>query len=472
MANFEFDTKTKLLAITTLDGRYRDDILPLAPIVSEYGLIATRVEIEAKNVVQLCQAGVGRSLIPQERKFLLNLGPNLSLEQAEHIKQIEDTNKHDVKAMERVFREILVGTSMSDLTELIHYPLTSEDVNNLAYRLILLRSRDRVMIPYLNQLIDPLTEVADQNKDLPMLARTHGQDAVGSTFGKELVVFADRLNTDAQKLKKMRLTGKFNGAVGNYNAHVVGTPEINWIDYSKDFVKSFGLKPKLITTQINPYEDMIEMFQAFQRINGVILDFDQDMWRYISDGWLTQVPVTGEDGSSTMVQKINPIFFERSEGNSQIGTWILEGMSRKLSTSRLQRDLSDSTVIRSIGLCMGFSLLGYINAKEGFGRTHPNSELMRERLMNDFSVLGEAALTVMRRANVENPYDLMKSFTRGYKLTQEQWIACIEKLPINETEKTTLRDLTPAAYLGLAAQLTEMALADINKARRVRTKKY
>src|SRR4030043_440364 len=274
----------------------------------------------------------------------------MTMAQAERVKQIEDTTRHDVKAMERAFREFVVGTSLEDVTEMIHFGLTSEDINNLSYRLMLDRARREICVPALDQVVDGFADRASQYKGIPMLARTHGQPAVPTTLGKEMANIAVRLNRQTRKLENVKLTGKLNGAVGNFNAHFLAATEIDWIAFSEKFVRSLGLEPNLFTTQIKPYDDMIELFQAFQRVNGVLLDIDQDMWRYISDDWFTQEVKKGEVGSSTMPQKVNPIDFENSEGNLTLANGVLETLSRKLPISRLQRDLSASTTIRNIGV--------------------------------------------------------------------------------------------------------------------------
>jgi len=274
---------TELTAITPLDGRYRDRVIELAPYVSEFNLIRTRFEVEAKYLIALSEIGLVRKLTHGEKQRLESLGQNISPAFAGQVKKIEEETRHDVKAMERVFRKLLATTSLSDVVEMIHFGLTSEDVNNLAYRLMFKRATEDVCIPTLDRIINELVERAGKFKAVPMLARTHGQAAVPTTIGKEMVVFAVRLNTQVRKLKAHQLTGKLTGAVGNFNALELVSPDVNWIKFSADFVKSFGFEPSLVTTQINPYDDIIEYFQTYQRVNGIIIDFDQDMWRYISD---------------------------------------------------------------------------------------------------------------------------------------------------------------------------------------------
>lgn len=456
---------TPLTAISPLDGRYRNRIEDLAPFASEMALIKTRVEVEARYLIGLSEAGLVRPLADQERDVLMNLGPNMTIVQAERVKVIEDTTRHDVKAMERAFREFVAGTNLEDVTEMIHFGLTSEDVNNLSYRLMLDRARREICVPALDQVVDGFADRARQYKAIPMLARTHGQPAVPTTLGKEMANVAVRLNRQTRKLEDVKLTGKLNGAVGNFNAHLLAAPEVDWIAFSEKFVRSLGLEPNLFTTQINPYDDMIEMFQAFQRVNGVLVDVDQDMWRYISDDWFTQEVKQGEVGSSTMPQKVNPIDFENSEGNVQLANSIWEEMDRKLAVSRLQRDLSDSTTIRNVGVGLGYGLLAYRNTLAGLKRVHPNTELIQAKLNENWVILTEGVQTVLRKAGKQDPYSMVAGLSRGQRIGQEEWQEWVDSLPIKDDVKETLRDLTPETYVGHAAKLTDMALTEIAESR-------
>lgn len=462
----DFNTLT---AISPIDGRYREKVEALAPFSSEMALIRTRVEIEARYLAALSETDILRSLTAQERETLINLGPSLTFEQAQRVKEIEVTTHHDVKAMEKAFREMMAGTSLEDVTEMIHFGLASEDDNNLAYRLMLARAKSQVIIPALDQVVDGLVERARRFKSLPMLGRTHGQAAVPTTLGKELAIYASRLNNQVRKLENYQLTGKLNGAVGNFNAHVLAAPEVDWITFSKEFVESLGLKPNLYTTQINPYEDMIEMFQILQRVNGVFLNINQDMWRYISDDWFVQEVRKGEVGSSTMPQKVNPIRFENSEGNVQMANTIWEGMSRKLAVSRLQRDLSDSTTIRNVGLGLAYGLLAYRNTLEGLQRVRPNREVISNKLNKNWAVLTEGVQTVLRRAGEKDPYSLVANLSRGQRIGEEEWTAWVNSLPIDKQEKKRLSGLSPSTYLGYAEKLTEMAIEEIEQSRKPHT---
>ncbi len=457
---------TELTAISPLDGRYRERVAELAPYVSEYALIKTRFEIEAKYLVALSATGVVRKLSNKERINLNSFGQNINLKEAAKVKKIEAETRHDVKAMERSFRNLVKDTSLEDLTEAIHMGLTSEDVNNLAYRLMLKRSTEEVIIPTLDNLIEELTEKSAKYKAIPMLGRTHGQPAIPTTIGKEIVIFATRLNKQLEKLRNQKLTGKLNGAIGNYNALNLADPNIDWIDFSAKFIDSLDLEPNLITNQINPYDDIAEYFQNYQRINGIIIDMDQDFWRYISDNWFQQEVKKGEVGSSTMPQKVNPIDFENSEGNLTIANGILETLSRKLAQSRLQRDLSDSTTIRNIGTALGYSQVGYKSVLSGFLRIKPNIVKITQDLNSDWVVLTEGVQTLLRREKVDDPYSLISSLSRGEHIDQTKWESFINSLPIVSKQKEQLRILTPAAYIGLAVSLTDKAIKDIKDSKK------
>ena len=325
---------------------------------------------------------------------------------------------------------------------MIHFGLTSEDVNNLSYRLMLDRAKREVLVPALDKVVDVLVDMSDKHKATPMLARTHGQPAVPTTLGKEMVNFAFRLNGQVRKLAAFRLTGKLNGAVGNYNALELAAPEVDWVEFSRKFVASLGFEPNLITTQINPYEDDAEMFHVFQLINGIVLDFDQDIWRYISDNWFTQEAKNGEVGSSTMPQKVNPIRFENSEGNVVVANSLFEGMARKLH-----------------------SLLVYKGLLSGLARVNPNVVLMAQTLNEDWVILTEGVQTVLRRAGTEDPYSMIASLSRGQHIGKDEWQVWVDGLDIQPDIKTQLRGLTPETYIGKAVELTELAIKEIKASR-------
>ena len=454
-----------LRAVTPIDGRYGKDLEVLSPYSSEMGLQSARTEIEARHLIGLSRIGVIRSLTGEETDLLMRMGPELTLDQARRIKTLELESDHDVQAVEKMMREELSGTSLADVTPFLHFPLTSEDVNNLAYRLMFKRASERVIVPAVDKVIDKVLDIADKEKGTIMLARTHGQAGVPTTLGKEMLNFAIRMNREARKLKSAKLTGKFNGAVGNFNAHQYARPDIDWQKYAKDFVEDLGFEYNPYTTQINSYEDMIEMFQIYQRLNGVFLDFDQDMWRYISDDWFSQIPVAGETGSSTMAQKINPIRFENSEGNITMANAILEGMGRKLSISRLQRDLSDSTVIRNAVPALGYSLLSYQNTLRGLGRVTPNHEEIGRVLNEDWSTLTEGVQVYLRTEGRDDAYDMVKKAARGVHISPESWETWVDGLDITDAQKEHVKRLSPQEYVGIAEKITEQGIAEIRVSR-------
>jgi adenylosuccinate lyase len=462
------DLLSELNAISPLDGRYRQKVEELSPFVSEMALIKLRVEIEARYLISLSEVGLIRKLKVSEKKFLLELGQKMTDEQVLKVKEFEEITRHDVKAVEKFLRKIFSKTSLKDLLEWIHFGLTSEDVNNIARRLMFNQAVERAVLSVLNQIVDELAKIASAYKETPMLARTHGQPAVPTTLGKEMINIALRLNRQVRKLEALRLTGKLNGAVGNYNALELAAPEVDWIEFSRKFVASLGLEPNLATTQINPYEDEIEMFQVIQRINGIVLDIDQDMWRYISDNWFIQEVKKGEVGSSTMPQKVNPIDFENSEGNVQLANSFIEGMVRKLAVSRLQRDLSDSTTVRNIGVALAYSLLGYKSLLTGLSRVNPNVELLKKVLNENWVILTEGVQTVLRRTGVKDPYSLIASLSRGQHIGKDEWQTWIDGLDTKASIKKQLEVLTPETYIGKAVKLTELALGEIKSSRKPR----
>jgi len=451
----------ELTALTPLDGRYRPKLEELASFISEHALIKTRIEIEVKYLFALSDVGVVRPLLKKERDLLEHLIVDFSLGDSREVKKLEKITRHDVKAMERILREKLKETTLEDITEMIHFGITSDDINNLSYRLLLYRATQSVIIPSLEKVVKDLSSKATAHKALPMLARTHGQPAVPTTLGKELVIFGSRLSQQIKLLKNFKLTGKFNGAVGNFNALQLTYPEIKWIQFSKRFVSSLGLIPNLITTQINTYDDISEYFHFLVRINTILISLDQDMWRYISDGWFVQEVKKGEVGSSTMPQKVNPIDFENSEGNLGLANAMLEYMARKLAVSRLQRDLSDSTTIRNTGTVLAYSLIGYQSTLTGLSRVRPHEEQIHAALYNDWAILTEGVQTILRKAGVDDPYSVITSLSRGNHISKEEWVAWIEALAIGEEERTSLLSLSPDMYVGLAVELTEIAIKDI-----------
>lgn len=437
-----------LLSISPLSGRYREKIIELEEYTSEYALIRFRIEVEVKYLLALSKIKIV-NLSNVENKKILNLIKNFDLDEAEKIKKIEEATNHDVKAVEIYLRNFLSNINC----EMIHFGLTSYDINDIAFRLMIRSASENVISPVVKKLNNELSNFAQNYKSLPMLARTHGQPAVPTTLGKEFAVFASRLGSQLKILKKTKLTGKLNGAVGNYNALHFAYPKIDWIKFSKSFVQSFGLESNLITTQIDPYEDIIEYFQGVQRINGILLDLDQDIWRYISDGWLIQRSERGQVGSSTMPQKINPIDFENSEGNLKLANGLIEVFTRELPVSRLQRDLSNSTIIRNAGTVLGYSLLAYKGTLAGLSKIGVNKEKIEEDLNEDWSILSEAIQIIFRKERIKDSYLKVVELTKGRHFGQKEWQGLIQNLKISKENKNKLLNLTPSTYLGLAKKL-------------------
>ncbi len=440
---------SSLTAISPIDGRYRNQVEALSEYSSEYAVIKYRTQIEIKYLIALSKSGVIRKINSSEQKILKKLIENFDLEEAEKIKKIENTTRHDVKAIEYYLKKKLEKSSLNNILEFIHFGLTSEDVDNLANRLMLRDGINKVILPSIESLNLEILKKSKAYRNLPIIARTHGQKAVPTTFGKELLVFYERINKEVKILKTFKLNGKLNGAVGNYNALYFAFPKVDWQKFSKDFIESLELKPIFITTQINPYDDAIFIFQTLERLNGILIGFNQDIWRYISDNWLIQENRKGEIGSSTMPQKINPIMFENSEGNLTIANALINGFTNKLLISRLQRDLSSSTIMRNFGLALAHSLLAYKSCLSGMERVKTNEEQIKKDLNSDWSILSEAVQIYLKKEKVKNGYEILKELTRGQKLTHESFLAMIEKLPIDQNQKEILRKLSPENYIGI-----------------------
>lgn len=439
----------QLTAISPIDGRYRNQTEELEPYSSEFAVIKYRTQIEIKYLIALSEIDIIRKINSTEQKILNNLIEDFNLEEAEKIKEIENTTHHDVKAIEYYLKKKLDKTTLNDVLGFIHFGLTSEDIDNLANRLMLRDGLEKALLPALEDLNSEILKKSKTYKNLPMIARTHGQSAVPTTFGKELLVFYERIDKEIKILKTYKLNGKLNGAVGNYNALYFAFPKINWQKFSKNFIESLGLKAILITTQINPYDDTILVFQILERINGILIGFNQDMWRYISDHWLIQENRKGEVGSSTMPQKINPILFENSEGNLIVANSLINGFTGKLLISRLQRDLSSSTIMRNFGLALAHSLLAYKSCLSGLQRVKTNEKQILEDLNSDWSILSEAVQIYLKKEKIKNGYETLKDLTRGQKMNEQDFRKMIDKLPINEKQKSELKKLTPENYIGI-----------------------
>jgi len=446
-----------LTALSPLDGRYARSLEPLRNHFSELALIRQRVRIEVEWLLALgAEPGVvevAPFAAPAAAK-LRALADGLDERHGERVKAIERETNHDVKAIERWIREQVAGDpALERASAFIHFACTSEDVNNLAYALMVGGARDAVLLPAIDEVIGKLSELAHVHADLPMLARTHGQPATPTTLGKELANFVHRLRRGRARLAGVKLTGKANGAVGSYNAHLAAYPNVDWEALARRFVESFGLEFNPYTVQIEPHDALAEVFDALARVNTVLVDLDRDLWGYVSLGYFRQRAVAGEVGSSTMPHKVNPIDFENSEGNLGIANALLRHLSEKLPVSRWQRDLTDSTVLRNVGVAFGHSLLGWVGASRGLDRLEADPARLAEDLDANWEVLGEAVQTVLRRYGVEDAYEQLKSLTRGRRIGADDLRAFIRGLAIPDEAKQRLLGLTPASYTGKAAEL-------------------
>ena len=447
-----------LHALSPLDGRYRQDAAALRPYGSEYALLRGRLRVEVEYLIALAaHPGVAflRPLTAEEIGFLRRLYENFDDADAARLKTIEAEIRHDVKAVEYFLGERLAGTSLEPLRAGIHFGLTAEDATNLAYALNLRDAMRAVMLPALDDVIAALEELAGRYADLPMLARTHGQPASPTTLGKELAVFAARLQGQRTALDALTadLPGKLTGATGNFNAHQAACPAVDWIAFSRDFVASLGLRPSLLTTQVEPGDSLAALFDGLGRANTILLDLCQDMWRYLSDGYLRQRAVASEVGSSTMPHKVNPIQFENAEGNLAVANALLGLLARRLPISRLQRDLSNSTVMRNVGVALGHSLLAYKHVRRGLGRAVADEERLRADLNAHWEVVTEAIQTILRREGMADAYDRLKTFSRGAAITRADIAALVGSLDVPEAVKAELLALSPETYTGLAAKL-------------------
>ncbi len=453
-------TLSALTALSPLDGRYHSKLEGLRGHFSEYGLIRYRVLIEIEWLKALSnEAGIKElpPFSPATIAHLVQLVAQFSEADADQIKAIERRTNHDVKAVEYWLREKLAGIpETSRALEFIHFACTSEDINNLSHALMLNHSRAEVMLPTLQVLIDRLQQLAHQHADLPMLCRTHGQTATPSTLGKEMANVAYRLRRACQRIADVEILGKINGAVGNYNAHLSAYPDVDWESFAKKFVEARGLTFNPYTIQIEPHDCMAELYDAYARANTILIDLNRDIWGYISLGYFKQKVVAGEVGSSTMPHKVNPIDFENSEGNLGLANALLKHLSEKLPVSRWQRDLTDSTVLRNMGVALGYTLLAYESCLKGLGKLEANPQRLAEDLNNSWEVLAEPIQTVMRRYNIENAYDKLKELTRGKGgINKDSLAAFIQTLDIPTEEKQRLQALSPQTYTGKAAELAK-----------------
>lgn len=442
-----------LSAISPIDGRYGSKTAPLRPVFSEYGLIKNRVTVEVRWLQALAKHPEIQevpTLSETANQLLNDLVDDFSEADAQAIKNIEATTNHDVKAVEYFIKEkIEVNAELLAITEFVHFACTSEDINNLSHGLMLKEGRE-VVLADVDKIIANLAQMSQTFAAVPMLSRTHGQTASPSTVGKEFANVVARMRRQREQIASIELLGKMNGAVGNYNAHLSAYPEIDWEANAKIFIEGLGLSFNPYTTQIEPHDYIAELFDAIARFNTILIDLDRDIWGYISLGYFKQKVVAGEVGSSTMPHKVNPIDFENSEGNLGLANAIFGHMATKLPISRWQRDLTDSTVLRNMGVGVGYSLIAYAATQKGLGKLELNEARLAEDLNDAWEILAEPIQTVMRRYNIEKPYEKLKALTRGQAINQQTIVAFIETLDMPESAKADLRELTPASYIGNA----------------------
>ena len=447
---------SELTALSPLDGRYAEKVAALRSIFSEFGLIKNRVRVEIEWLLALAQ----NELIPEVPEFpdqskekLERLWNEFSIADAQSVKHIEKTTNHDVKAVEYFLKEKTDNDpNVSKVGEFLHFACTSEDINNLAYGLMLEQARAEILIPQMSSIVESVDRLATEYAQVPMLARTHGQPASPTTIGKEMRNACFRMQRQVDQVREVKILGKMNGASGNFNAHFAAYPEFDWLMFTKNFVTSLGLQWNPHTTQIEPHDYMAELFHAVMRFNTVLIDFDRDVWGYIALGYFKQRAVEKEIGSSTMPHKINPIDFENSEGNIGLANALLQHMANKLPISRWQRDLSDSTVLRNIGVAFGYCVLAYRSTLKGMDKLSVDEDRVAGDLSENWAVLAEAIQTVMRRYGVAEPYEKLKALTRGQEEIDGATLhRFIKQLDIPDQAKSSLLKLTPATYLGNAA---------------------
>ncbi|HEX7371026.1 MAG TPA: adenylosuccinate lyase [Rhodanobacteraceae bacterium] len=444
-----------LTALSPLDGRYAAKVDALRPIFSEYGLMHRRVAVEIAWLIALSgEPGITelKSFSSTERATLQKIADGFSVADAQRIKDIEATTNHDVKAVEYFIKErIGDDATLKQAKEFVHFACTSEDINNLSYALMLRDAREHVLLPELDKTIAKLRDLAHANADLPMLSRTHGQTASPTTLGKEMANVVARLARQRAQLAVIDIPGKINGAVGNFNAHAIAYPEIDWRAFSQRFVESLGLQWQAYTTQIEPHDGVAELCDAQRRIDTILIDLARDVWGYISLGYFKQKLKAGEVGSSTMPHKVNPIDFENAEGNFGVANALLGHFGEKLPISRWQRDLTDSTTLRALGEAFGHALIGFASLEKGLDKLEVNADRIAADLDRAWEVLAEAIQTVMRRYGLPEPYEQLKALTRGKGITRETLQAFIGSLDLPAADKQRLLALTPATYIGLAA---------------------
>ncbi len=449
-----------LTAISPVDGRYGSKVSELREFFSEYGLIKFRVTVEVRWLQKLAATAAITEVpaLSDSANALLNsIVDNFSLADAQRVKDIERTTNHDVKAVEYFLKEKVANhAELAAVSEFIHFACTSEDINNLSHGLMLSAARDQVLLPLCDQLLSEIKTLAQKYKAIPMMARTHGQPASPTTLGKEMANVYMRLKRQREQIAKVELLGKINGAVGNYNAHLSAYPNLNWHQFAQEFVTSLGLSWNPYTTQIEPHDYIAELFDAIARFNTILLDFDRDVWGYIALGHFKQRTIAGEIGSSTMPHKVNPIDFENSEGNLGLANAIFQHLSSKLPVSRWQRDLTDSTVLRNLGVGFAYTVIAYHASLKGISKLEVNEANLLSELDQNWELLAEPVQTVMRKYGIEQPYEKLKELTRGKRITPQDLAVFIDKLELPAAVKTELKALRPDNYIGAAVELVDL----------------
>ncbi|MGK2960115.1 MAG: adenylosuccinate lyase [Candidatus Malihini olakiniferum] len=450
---------SSLTALSPIDGRYGDKVSTLRAIFSEFGLLKFRVQVEIRWLQKLAACAEIKEVPAfnaDANAFLNKIVSHFNEIDAKRIKTIEHTTNHDVKAVEYFLKEKVAAIpSLHAINEFIHFACTSEDINNLSHALMLDCARRDVVLPFWRQIIDSIKILAQQYRNIPLLCRTHGQPATPSTIGKEFANVVYRMERQYRQLQQVEILGKINGAVGNYNAHLAAYPTLDWHAFSKSFVTSLGIQWNPYTTQIEPHDYIAELFACMIRFNTILVDFDQDIWGYIALNYFKQKTIAGEIGSSTMPHKVNPIDFENSEGNLGLANTVLSYLSTKLPVSRWQRDLTDSTVLRNLGVGIGYTLIAYQATIKGISKLEVNRDRLLDELDCNWEVLAEPIQTVMRRYGIEKPYEKLNELTRGKRVNSSGIQAFIDRLELPEEEKVRLKAMTPATYVGHAVKLVD-----------------
>ena len=448
-----------LLAVSPIDGRYSNKCSEFQEVFSEFGLIKRRILVECTWLEALCddkRIKECKALTAKERKLLREIAANVTVADAQRVKDIEKTTNHDVKAIEYFLKEKVAGTSLESRTEFIHFGCTSEDINNMSHALML-RDGKAVLRAAMDEMTAKIVEMAKSYAKVPMLAHTHGQPASPTTVGKELAVVSARLKRQAGEIDRLVMPAKMNGAVGNFNAHLSAYPSVDWEKLSEKVIKSLGLRQNRLTTQIESHDGIAELFDAICRWNSVLLDFDRDVWMYVSMGYFKQRTIKGEIGSSTMPHKVNPIDFENSEGNLGLANAVMGFMARKLAISRMQRDLTDSTTLRNMGVGFGYTLIAIRSTQKGLGKLELNTERLADDLDHNWEVLAEPIQTVMRKVGMDHPYERLKELTRGRRVNAEIMQDFVKALTLPKADKERLLKMTPANYIGIAEKLAKLA---------------